>query len=268
MRILDAVILAAVQGVTEFFPVSSSGHLVLVQRLLGIDSGQALTFDVFVHLGTVVSIVLVLRRDIVDVLRSLWRGVVHLRLREEYRTSEPARVGLAMIVGSIPAGVVGILFRRQVQAAFADPKLVSVGLVLTGLLLFLTRLAKPVPGKRVGLLSGCLIGLAQAAAVIPGISRSGVTMSTATYLRLSPERAARFSFLLAVPVIVGAAVLETPRLLEASSGLTLPSLIGAGVSAVVGTIAIRAVLRQLERGGFSVFALYCLAAGTAGILFL
>jgi undecaprenyl-diphosphatase len=268
VRILDAVLLAAIQGVTEFFPVSSSGHLVLAQRLLHIDSGRALTFDIFVHFGTLLSILTVFWRDILVILRSLWTGVATYRLREQYRTSEPARIGIAIIVASIPAGVVGILFRQQIQEAFADPKLVSVGLVLTGLMLFLTRISVARMEKRVGILSGLVIGIAQAAAILPGISRSGATMSTAMYLRLTPQRAARFSFLMAVPVIAGSAVLEVPHLFGSESSSTLPSIIGAVVSAVVGYVAIRVLLRVIERGGVSVFAFYCFTVGVAGILFL
>ena len=233
-----------------------------------VDSGHALTFDVFVHFGTILSIVAVFWKDILDILGSLWIGVTGWRLREQYRNSEPARIGIAILVASIPAGVIGLLFRHQIEEAFADPKLVSVNLVLTGLILFLTRISVPKEEKRIGIFSGFLVGLAQAAAVLPGISRSGATMSMAMYLRLSPQRAARFSFLMAIPVISGATALEAPRLLEAMGTPTVPTLAGALVAGVVGYVAIRVLLRIVERGGFSSFAFYCLGVGVLGILFL
>ena len=214
MSLFHAVLLAILQGFTEFLPVSSSGHLVLAQELLNLHESQMIIFDVFVHFGTLISVVFVFWKDILEILRSFVKAFGTLKLKEEYKKTEHFRLGVAIIIGSIPAGFVGLLYRHQIEAAFTDPKLVAMNLVITGLILFLTRLSKPVHGKKVGLVSAFIIGLAQAVAILPGISRSGSTMSTALYLKTSPVQAARFSFLLSVPVIAGASLLEGYRLLN------------------------------------------------------
>jgi undecaprenyl-diphosphatase len=269
LTILDAVLLAILQGFTEFLPVSSSGHLVLAQALLHVKDPQVLTFDVFVHFGTLISIALVFWKDILEILGAMWHAVVSLRFRESYRTSEPVRIGIGILVASIPAGVIGILFHHQVEEAFNDPKLVAVNLVITGLILFLTRLATVQSDKRVGVLNAFLIGIAQAVAILPGISRSGSTISSGMYLRLSPVRAARFSFLMAIPVIGGAALLESKNLLHAGTAIPLmPTIVGTVVAAVVGYVAIRLLLRIVQRGAFSWFSLYCLVVGILAILFI
>ncbi|MEK6755144.1 MAG: undecaprenyl-diphosphate phosphatase, partial [Bacteroidota bacterium] len=142
-------------------------------------------------------------------------------------------------------------------------------LVITGLILFLTRLPRPTEGKKVGIVSGFVVGIAQAVAILPGISRSGLTMSTALYLKLSPLLAARFSFLLSIPVIAGAALLETKNVFRhgMETGFA-PLALGIVSAAITGYIAIKILLSVMERGKFSWFAFYCLAIGVAGIVFI
>jgi undecaprenyl-diphosphatase len=176
---------------------------------------------------------------------------------------------VAIIVGTIPAGVIGLLFRDQVKDAFSDPKLVAMNLVVTGLILFLTRLVKPNAHKKINTVSAFLIGIAQAFAILPGISRSGSTMSVAIYLRITAVQAARFSFLLAIPTIGGAALLETRHLLKQGVGIGIgPLIAGTLVAAVAGYLAIKILMRIMERGKFSLFAFYCLAVGILGIIFI
>jgi len=269
VSILDAVLLAILQGFTEFLPVSSSGHLVLGQQLLSLHNPQLLTFDVFVHFGTLISVVVIFWTDIIGMLDSFFKVLGTFKFKEEYKSSEHYRLGVSILLGSIPAGVIGLAYHHQVEEAFTDPKLVAMNLVITGLILFLTRLAKPIEGKRIGIVSAIIIGFAQAVAILPGISRSGSTISTALYLKHSPVQGARFSFLLSVPVIAGAALLEGYQLLK--HGTTIgwaPILAGTVVSAIAGYIAIKLLLRIIEKGKFSWFAFYCLAIGTLGIIFI
>jgi undecaprenyl-diphosphatase len=269
MTSLQAILLGLLQGLTEFLPVSSSGHLVLGQHLLHVQNPEIFSFDVYVHLGTLISVCLILWKDVLEIIRALWKGIVSWKFKEAYRTSEHVRLGVAILVGTIPAAVIGLKYHTQIEAAFTDPKLVSVNLVITGLLLFLTRLPRPAEGKKIGIFAGLVIGIAQAFAILPGISRSGSTMSTAIYLKFSPMLAARFSFLLSIPVIAGAALLELKDIVKQGTEVGFaPILLGTLAAAVSGYVAIKLLLRVMERGKFSWFSLYCLALGVVGILFI
>jgi len=269
LSLFHAVLLAILQGFTEFLPVSSSGHLVLAQELLNLHDPQMLIFDVFVHFGTLISVIFIFWKDLLEILRSFAKAFTAVKLKRDYEKTEHFRLGVAIIIGSIPAGIIGLLYRHEIEAAFTDPKLVAMNLVITGLILFLTRLAKPIKGKKVGLVAAFIIGLAQAVAILPGISRSGSTMSTALYLKISPMLAARFSFLLSVPVIAGAALLEGYKLFKNGNTLgTMPLVVGTAVSAIAGYFAIKMLLKIMEKGKFSWFSFYCLTIGILGILFI
>jgi undecaprenyl-diphosphatase len=163
LSLINAVILAILQGFTEFLPVSSSGHLVLAQALLklNVNDPQLITFDVLVHFGTLISVVIIFWKDIYEMLKSFFKVFTAIRQKKEYESNEHFRLGLAIIIGSIPAGVIGLMYRHQIEAAFKDPKLVAMNLVITGLILFLTRLARPTAGKKVGLVTAFIIGIAQ-----------------------------------------------------------------------------------------------------------
>jgi undecaprenyl-diphosphatase len=269
MSIVQALILGVLQGLTEFLPVSSSGHLVLGQYLLNVQNPEMLSFDVYVHFGTLISVCVIFRKEIVQMILSLWKVIRTRDLKGAYRSDEYARLALAIVIGSIPAAVIGLKYHDQIAEAFRDPKLAAVNLIVTGLLLFITRFPRAVEGKKVGMLSGFIIGCAQAAAILPGISRSGTTMSAGIYLRLSPVTAARFSFLLSIPVIGGAALLETKTVIRQGMEMGFgPFIVGVIAAAITGYFAIKILLRIVERGKFSWFAFYCLAVGIAGILFI
>ena len=271
MTVLHAMFLGFVQGFTEFLPVSSSGHLVLAEKLLGIQNTGDISFEVFVHFGTFCSVMVVFWKDIVAIVRIVVSGLFPFKLNKAYYDShQEFRTAVHIIVATIPAGVIGLMYEHQISETFTDPKLVAAMLVITALILFLTGLAKPIRGKKINLLSAVLVGLSQAVAIIPGISRSGSTMSTALYLRTDPYQAARFSFLLSLPVIAGATLLETKELIQ--SGTTMHNLVSLGVGTVVafvsGYLAIKILLRIMERGQFRWFSLYCLTVGILAILFI
>ncbi len=269
MSVFDAVLLAVLQGLTEFLPVSSSGHLVLAQQLLNLHNPQLVLFDVYVHFGTLISVVIVFWNDIIGILRSFFKAFKTFKVKEEHKKTEYFHLGIAIVIGSIPAGIIGLAFHRQIEEIFTDPKFVAMNIVITGLILFLTRLARPIKGKRVSILSSIIIGLAQVVAILPGISRSGLTMSTALFLKTSPVQAARFSFLLSIPVIAGATLLETYKLIALGTTIgLLQIIIGIAVSAIVGYVGIKLLLRIMEKGKFSWFSLYCLVIGIFGIFFI
>ncbi|MBI3004159.1 MAG: undecaprenyl-diphosphate phosphatase [Ignavibacteriales bacterium] len=269
MTFLQAVLLGIVQGFTEFLPVSSSGHLVLAQELLDVQSVNNLTFDVFVHFGTLVSVLVYFWKDALEIIKSMGKSFRPANFREGYAKDEHLRLGVAIVIGTIPAGVIGLLFHEAIKDTFTEPKLVGVNLVLTGLILFLTRLSHAKEGKQVGALSGFVIGIAQAIAILPGISRAGTTISTGLYLRLSHIQAARFSFLLSVPAIAGASILETRSLLQGGIDIGIDVIaVGTVVAAVSGYLSIKAMLKVLQKRKISWFALYCLVVGVIGIVFI
>lgn len=271
MTILQAALLGLIQGVTEFLPVSSSGHLVLGEYLLGLPPSSDVTFEIFLHFGTLLSVVVVFWSDVKAILLGAVSAAAHPRdFRHRYTNSEEVRMGVFLIVASIPAAILGIRYQEAIGEAFKDPKLVSVMLIITGLILYLTRLARAQEGKRFSIMSSFLVGCAQAVAIIPGISRSGSTISAAMYLGISPARAARFSFLLALPVIAGGTLLHIVELIaQGGAPESLPALVlGTLIAFLSGWAAIRFLLRLVEKGKFSVFSVYCLIVGTVGVLFI
>ena len=216
MTVFQAFILGVIQGLTEFLPVSSSGHLVLAQELFGISHGGDISFEVFVHFGTLLSVLAAFWKDVVGIASALIaalknpRGVVTL-----FKNSEHLRLGVFIVVGTIPAAFAGVRFEHQVDVLFDDPKLVSVMLMITAFILFLSRFANPPSGSDVGLGSSIIVGIMQAVAILPGISRSGLTISSGLMCGISRENSARFSFLLALPIILGATFLKVGGLIAA-----------------------------------------------------
>lgn len=269
MSPLAAAILGLVQALTEFLPVSSSGHLVIAQALLGVKTEGGAAFEVAVHFGTLLSVALLFRRDLLALAASALgacRAIAALRrpgrLRAAWQTDPQLRLLAALAVGCVPAGVVGILFKDQLEAAFGSVKLVGAALLFTGVVLLLTRLA-PKGDKAVGLGAAALIGVAQAVAILPGISRAGSTIATALFLKVEPEAAARFSFLMSLPVVAGATLLKARDLLHAPPGAEAVTAmaIGAAVSFTFGMLALWLIMAVVRRGWFAHFGWYCLAVG-------
>ena len=256
MTAWDAFLLGIVQGATEFLPVSSSGHLVIVQSLLSV-SVEGVAFEVIVHLGTLFSIMLVYRSRITE----LTVGVLG---KDQHSLSY---AGL-LFVATIPAGLIGILAKEPIELLFDAPAVPGIALLVTGVVLWSSRSAMGRQSlTRPTLTSALLIGVAQACALIPGISRSGATVVAAMWLGLEAREAAAFSFLMAVPVIAGAAVLQIPDLIgHDQEGLSISLLVIGGIAAgVTGVLAIRMFVGVLARRSFHFFAPYC---WTVGLLYL
>jgi len=280
----EALLLGLVQGLTEFLPVSSSGHLVLGQYLLGIQE-PGITFEVFTHFGTTMAIITVYWKRIGIIVRdglagmrdrSLWGTALKPgRIeREEGEVGTDAsraaslRLVLFVLISIIPTGLVYVLAKDYLEAAFADPRLVCVMLLVTGTLLLLLRL-RPNPDGTLSPLKAAVIGLAQGSAMIPGISRSGATICTAIYQNTSRKEAADFSFLMLLPVILGATMLETLDLFETEEAINWgPLLLGTVVAYGAGVWAIRVVLDFVQRGNLFYFAFYCYTVGLLGLLLI
>ena len=257
MDLVQAVILAFVQGLTEFLPISSSGHLVLVPKFLGWPD-QGLAFDVAVHLGTLAAVLAYFRRDLVPMGRD-WLA----SLGGRPRTPE-ARLAWWVIWGTVPVVAIGGLAADAIEAGLRSPQVIAVTTAGFGVLLWLAdaRGARARDEYSLGWADALLIGLAQATALVPGVSRSGITMTAALLLGLDRQAAARFSFLLSIPVIVAAGVLETSVLLGRDEPVDWTLLaVGTVVSGVVAYLTIRAFLALLGRIGMAPFAVYRLLLG-------
>ena len=266
----ESILLGLLQGLTEFLPVSSSGHLVLGQHLMGLEAGgHGVLFEVMLHFGTVLSIAWVYRQRIGQLIADFLHALVRPSgWMEAYRSVPNVRLAIHVLLTMIPTGLVYVIFGDAIEAAFTSPRLAAGMLLVTGSLLLLTMWSNK--GTRsVGPVNSLLIGLAQAAAMIPGISRSGATICTAMYQKINPEEAADFSFLMLLPVVIGATVLKlgdaTAAMDGAAWGVMLPGVLAAFIS---GIAAIKLVLTFVRRGRFHFFAAYCFAVGVAGLLFL
>lgn len=264
----EAAILGLIQGLTEFLPISSSGHLVLGKYLLGLTDAAAndVTFEVFVHFGTALSIITVYKSKVLDLITGTLSALAKpTQLAQQYHTNESFKTAIFILITLIPTGLTYILLKDFFEAKFNDPRFVCGMLFVTGTLLLLTLLRKNPTGKLTPL-KALVTGIAQSAAMIPGISRSGSTICAALYQNVSPQRAADFSFLMLLPVVLGATLIQGLEIME--SGFTLgwgPLVIGTLVAYVSGIIAIKVVLDFVRRGNLQYFAYYCFAAGALGL---
>jgi undecaprenyl-diphosphatase len=276
MTTWHCILLGLVQGLTEFLPVSSSAHLVAAERLLNVRP-PGVFLEVALHAGTLAAVLLVLWREIAVLARDgLWGALLYLRGAGRAAVAERAPMfgtALAIVVGTIPAALAGVLAEDAIAGLFANLTAAGVCLCVTGLILLGSRWAPAGTRTRVTVGRGLAIGLAQSLALLPGISRSGITIVAGRLAGLDRRLAGRFSFLLAVPALAGAAVLELIRTLPGEPGAAGDSLIRAGalasgvlVSTLVGTVSLLLLLRVIERGRLHWFAAYCLPAGAAMLL--
>ena len=250
MGILEVIILGVIQGVTEFLPVSSSGHLVIAQYLLGINS-PGNTLEILFHFGTLLSVVFVFFNEIKSILISL------------HERNTQILVGY-LIIATIPAVFVGIGLKDYLLGIFDSVKYVGLALLFTGSILILSSKFKH-SQKKHSFFSSLAIGLAQALAIIPGVSRSGITISMSIYLGIAPKEAAKFSFLLSIPVILGASLLGAFELENDGMIDSLTVFVAIITSFIVGILALKLLLKMLEVGKFHFFGVYCLGAGIFAI---
>jgi undecaprenyl-diphosphatase len=276
----QAAVLGLVQGVSELFPISSLGHSVILPSLFGWDIHQKdpyfLTFLVATHLATALVLLWFFRVDWWRIIRGLGRS---LRDREIAPNDVDAKLGWLLVVGTIPAGILGLALESKLRSIFASPQAASIFLALNGLLLFgaeALRRRAPVEevdddariSRTVSWRDSALIGAAQALALIPGFSRSGAAMGGGLLVGLSHKDAARFAFLLATPVIGAAALLKLPELAGSQgNGVRGQAAVGAVCAAVTAFFAVRFLMRYFETRTLIPFAVYCLFAGTATAIY-
>lgn len=248
MNLIESIILGIIQGITEWLPISSSGHLAIVQELFGIEA--PLVLDVLLHFATLLVIFAVFWKDIIKIAKSC----VKLDFKSEY-----GKTALFIVIATIPVILAGYFLHDPIESLFSKLYIVGIALIITGILLFASKKRKR--NKKLNYKNTFLVGIVQAISLIPGISRSGSTISTALLLGIQREKAARFSFLLAIPAILGATIFELSQGINIAE--TSLSVIFAGMLAsfFVGYISLKLLLRLIKQRKFHVFAYYCWVLG-------
>jgi undecaprenyl-diphosphatase len=257
LTILQAVILGLAQGLGEFLPISSSAHLVLVPWLFRwTDPG--LTFDIALHIGTLVAVIIYFWKDWWQLLI---KGFTDVR-------SVEGRLFWYLVAASVPGAMVGFLLEKKAETVFRSPLLIAVMLICMGILLYWAdrRSAKNIEIRNITFGTSLFIGISQALAIIPGVSRSGITMTTGLVIGMTREGAARFSFLLSTPIIFGAAMVKLPHVISNSSVITVNFAIGMLVSCITGVVSIGFLLRYVQTKDFLPFAWYRFILGALVIL--
>lgn len=258
MNNLDALLLGIIQGLTEFLPVSSSGHLELGKAILGDTSvpEESLMFTVVVHFATALSTIVVFRKDIIDLLKGLF----------SFTWNEETQFSAKIVLSMIPAVIIGLFFEEELESLFgSNILLVGCMLIVTAILLWLADKAKNT-NKKVSYSNAVVIGIAQAVAMIPGISRSGATISTSVLLGNDKGRAARFSFLMVIPLILGKIAKDiTDGALTTEAGNISVLLIGFAAAFIAGLVACTWMIKLVKQSKLTYFALYCMMVGLIAI---
>ncbi len=259
---LQALILGIIQGLTEYLPVSSSGHLEIGNALLGVEIEENLTFDVMLHVATVLSTLVVLWSEIDWIMRGLFK----------FQMNAETKYALNIVVSMIPVGIVGVLFKDQIEELFTgNLLLVGCCLLVTAALLMFTYFAKPRQKEHLSWLDALIIGIAQAIAVLPGVSRSGSTIATGLLLGNKKEKLAQFSFLMVIPPILGQALLSVMKFAkgeEAFGGVgALPMAIGFVAAFLSGCLACKWMINIVKKGKLVYFGIYCAIVGLAAITY-
>ena len=273
MNYTEAILLGIIQGLTEFLPVSSSGHLVLFQHLFGLKEAE-LFFDVCVHLGTLLEVIIVFRQEIKNIIFAMMRLLSSTGPKksalQKIESDPDLKLALLIVIGSIPTAVLGLMFHNIADRLFSSPFFTGLMLMVTGLLLWLTRRANTGAGgtniEGFSRTKAFVIGIVQGLAIIPGISRSGSTISIGLLLGINRETAARYSFLLSIPAIIGAGLLSLKDSLSETDPDIWLSLWGAAAAALVGYTALKVLLGLVKKGHLHLFAPYCWLVGILAII--
>lgn len=261
MNTIEALVLGILQGLTEYLPVSSSGHLAIGASLFGMNGEENLAFTVAVHVATVLSTFVILWSEIAWILKGLFK----------FQMNDEMRYCLNIVVSMIPVGIVGVFFKDTVEEIFGSGLLiVGIMLMVTAALLAFSYYAKPRQKENISLRDAFIIGLAQAAAVMPGLSRSGSTIATGLLLGNKKEKLAQFSFLMVIPPILGEALLDVLKAVkgeEAFGGIdTLPLAVGFIAAFISGCLACKWMINIVKKGKLVYFAIYCAIAGAVTII--
>jgi undecaprenyl-diphosphatase len=284
MDIIQAIIIGIVQGLTEFLPVSSSAHLVFVPEIMNVQS--SLAFDTLLHIGTLVAVFAYFWNDIVNMLKSFVSSLIDLlkdlisflkrnprgEFKKNFNEDPYKRLVWLVIIGTIPAGLAGVLFKSSFESLFSSIPAVGVFLIITGFLLWgsekVSKSIKPEdrkPLEKLTVKNSLIVGIAQACAIAPGISRSGATISAGLFLGFERELAARYSFLLSIPAILGAALVQAKDItgLDMSTVALIAGFLAAAIS---GYLAIKFMLKLIKERSLLIFAYYCWIVGILALI--
>lgn len=265
LDILSAIILGAVQGLSEFLPISSSGHLILVPHLLGVETGLA--FDTILHIGTLVAIFTFFWNDILDLIKGFVLSIIDLTdgidtFKKDLREIPQVRFAWLIILATIPTGIMGILLKDAVESIFRGTVYVGIFLMITAVILYYSERhsSGQITQKNMSFKQALTIGICQGIAVLPGISRSGATIASGLCLGLNREYAARYSFLLSVPAVLGAGLIQIKDIttLDASVTVLLAGLIS---SIIFGYLSIKLLMKMIKGWSLDIFAYYCAIVG-------
>ena len=272
MDIIQALILGIVQGLTEFLPVSSSAHLVFVPYIIGTTS--SLAYDTLLHIGTLIAVVAYFWNDIINMIKSFFSSLLDIprgQFRKGLQEDQFKKLAWFVIIGSIPAGLAGILFKDSFEGLFSNIIAVGFFLIITGFLLWGSemmsrKISDKTSLKEMSVKKSILVGIAQAFAIAPGISRSGATISAGLFLGIERELAARYSFLLSIPAILGAALVQAKDItsfMDIGSAAAIAGFIAAIIS---GYLAVRFMLKLVKEKNLLPFAYYCWIVGPLAII--
>jgi undecaprenyl-diphosphatase len=258
MDIFQSIVLGVIQGLGEFLPISSTAHLILAPWFFGW-SDPGLSFDVALHLGTLIAVVAYFYRDWLTILKLSLQKVSNFKFQVSNSEKYPDQLLWLLVIASVPGGVIGYALENYAESFFRNPLLIAGTLSIVGLILYLVDkyAVHRKSMEKITYRDALMVGLSQAIAIIPGVSRSGATMTTGLALGLSRESAARFSFLLSTPIILGAALVKVPHLLRGEFSLAL--LFGILAASISGYLAIKYMLRFIQKVGYAPFFWYRLA---------
>jgi undecaprenyl-diphosphatase len=271
MDIIQAIIIGIVQGLTEFLPISSSAHLIFIQELLGVERAN-LSFEILLHFGTLIAVVGYFYKDIIETLNAFLSSIVDIfrgNFKQGFKEDNYKKLAWMVIIGTIPVGLVGILFNKQVEAAFQSVAIPAFFLLITGILLYTSQRINI--GNRniekTGIKDSILVGIGQALAILPGLSRSGTTIASGLYLGFDKEFAAKFSFLLSIPAILGATLVHLKDIGAVLDSNIIAHIFGFLAALISGYLAISIVLKLIKEKSLDIFAYYCWIVGAAILIY-
>lgn len=262
MTVIEAMVLGLIQGLTEFLPVSSSGHLVLGQHWFGLTEPM-LVFDIGVHVGTLVAVIVYFFPDLTAMVHTVARRLIG-QSPDSIEGRAHLHMAVMIVIGSVPTAVIGLVFKDMAEELFSSLTIVGAALCTTAALLWATRWIRQSTDTGVPLSwpRSVVVGIVQGLAIVPGISRSGATICTGLYLGLDRETAARFSFLLSIPAVAGAGLLGLRKAMAEPTFSITPMLIGMAVAAITGYLALKLLVLMVKKGQMHYFAPYCLIVGS------
>jgi undecaprenyl-diphosphatase len=269
MNLLSSIFLGIIQGLAEFLPVSSSGHLVIFQNLMGFKEPEIL-FDVSLHLGTLLAVFIFFRADLMRIVIDIKEYLTDIAIKKipvsSIKERPHALFALWVIIATIPTGIIGAVFKDTLESLFGKVQMVGIMIIITGIILGITRLIPQsyMKKNRVGIVSALIVGFAQGLAITPGISRSGTTIVAGLLCGMERELAARFSFLMSIPAIMGALVLQLSSNEFTSIEFT-PMIAGFITAAIIGFFALKVLMKMVKRGNLAWFAPYCWIVGISVI---